>query len=118
MKKVFDGYVAKIQLANDHSINGFTILRDDFQKYCIAKNLNSDYPSNELSDLILKLFDENKNLIFIKVYENRIYLGIHGEKSMFEYSFKRITENKARYHADLLSFESLINTIDQFTMNV
>ena len=34
---------------------------------------------------------------------------------MFEYSFKNIDNNKSRYHKDLISFESLIDSVDQLT---
>ena len=114
-RKVFDGYIAKIQIPNESSFEEFTIIRDDFKKNCKAKNIISNEFSTSNSQAIKQHFDNNKNLVFIKSIKNNLYFGIKGEKNMFEYSFKKIDKNRLRYHKDLISFESLIDSADQLT---
>lgn len=107
-KRYFDGFL--IIISNSPFKRNAFYCNPKFEAYC-KKHSNKLTTQNEFNNF----FKENPDVVFAKNNGTKLYLGIAGNKDMFEYSFKKMKLNTVKFNNDLKAFRTTLDTIDQIT---
>jgi len=113
---LYNGFVGEIHLPAPIADKDITLVQGWFKHRFGSQE--SDPQANENEKLFRSWISECESIAFIAVRGKRIYLGVRGNKDMFEFSFAHITKNNAKYASDCEAFSTFMDCADRITKAV